>query len=142
MLALAGRYRGPVGLRAAGRGRLVQSARRANPRGSAELVEQLWTALAGETVAVPGTDAAETVLPKLAPRTPQFSSTTSPSSWSRQTPSACLTSYTLRRLAPARATVAAFTGWIIARAVATSSGAAVAGVPLSKGGSGSYSIIS
>jgi transposase len=66
VVALIGRYGGPAGLRAAGRGRLLQTARKANPRGAAELVDQLWAALQEQTVTVPGTAAAETVLPKLA----------------------------------------------------------------------------
>jgi transposase len=65
-LALVGRYGGPAGLRAAGRGRLLQTARKAYPRGAAELVEQLWAALGEQTVVVPGSAAAETVLAKLA----------------------------------------------------------------------------
>jgi len=66
VLALIGRYGGPAGLRAAGRGRLLATARKAYPRGAAELVEDLLTALGEQTVVVPGTAAAETVLPKLA----------------------------------------------------------------------------
>jgi len=66
VMALIGRYGGPAGLRGVGRGRLLQTARKANPRGAAELVDQLWAALHEQTVTVPGTAAAETVLPKLA----------------------------------------------------------------------------
>ena len=66
VVALIRRYGGPTGLRAAGRSRLLQTARKAYPRGTADLVEQLWAALAEQTVVVPGTAAAETVLPKLA----------------------------------------------------------------------------
>jgi len=66
VIALTARYGGPAGLRDAGRGRLLQTARKANPRGAAELVDQLWAALQEQTVTVPGTAAAETVLPKLA----------------------------------------------------------------------------
>lgn len=65
MLALLGRYGGPAGLRAAGRGQLLQTSRRAYPRGAAELVDQLIVALDEQSVLVPGTAAAETVLPKL-----------------------------------------------------------------------------
>jgi transposase len=65
-IALIGRYGGPAGLHSAGRGRLLQTARKANPRGATELIDQLWTALQEQTVVVPGTAAAETVLPKLA----------------------------------------------------------------------------
>ena len=65
-MALIGRYGVPAGLRGAGRGRLRQTARKANPRGAVDLVDQLWAALQEQTVTVPGTAAAETVLPKLA----------------------------------------------------------------------------
>src|SRR3954451_10852225 len=66
VLALLGRYGGPAGLSTAGRTRLLQTARKANPRGAAELVDQLIAALGEQTVVVPGTAAAEQVLPKLA----------------------------------------------------------------------------
>lgn len=66
VIALVSRYGGPAGLRKAGRGRLLATARKANPRGAAELVDQLLAALAEQTVTVPGTIAAETVLPRLA----------------------------------------------------------------------------
>jgi len=65
-IALVSRYGGPVGLRKAGRGRLLATARKANPRGAAELVDHLLAALDEQTVVVPGTTAAETVLPQLA----------------------------------------------------------------------------
>src|SRR3954452_10074662 len=64
-LAVLARYGGPTGLRKAGRGRLLATAREANPRGAADLVEQIMTALDEQTVTVPGTTAAETVLPQL-----------------------------------------------------------------------------
>ncbi len=66
VIALINRYGGPAGLRKAGRGRLLVTARKANPRGAADLIEDLLTALAEQTVVVPGTTAAETVLPQLA----------------------------------------------------------------------------
>lgn len=66
VIALISRYGGPAGLRKAGRGRLLVTARKANPRGAADLVEDLLTALAEQTVVVPGSTAAETVLPQLA----------------------------------------------------------------------------
>ncbi len=66
VMALVGRYGGPAGLRKAGRGRLLVTARKANPRGAAELVDHLLAALDEQTVIVPGTSAAETVLPTLA----------------------------------------------------------------------------
>ena len=50
----------------AGKARLLRTASKANPRRAAELVDQILAALSQQTVAVPGTAAAETVLPKLA----------------------------------------------------------------------------
>jgi transposase len=66
VIALISRYGGPAGLRGAGRTRLLQTARKASPRGAGDLVEHLWAALHEQSVTVPGTAAAETVLPKLA----------------------------------------------------------------------------
>lgn len=66
VLALLARYGGPNGLRKTGRGRLLATARKANPRGAAGLVDQIMAALDQQTVTVPGTTAAETVLPQLA----------------------------------------------------------------------------
>jgi transposase len=66
VLALLGHYGGPAGLRTAGRGRLLQTARKAYPRGAAELVDPLVVALDEQSVVVPGTAAADTVLPRLA----------------------------------------------------------------------------
>lgn len=66
VLALLERYGGPAGLGAAGRSRLLQSARKAYPRGAGELVARLWAALGEQSVVVPGSAAAETVLAKLA----------------------------------------------------------------------------
>ena len=57
---------GPTGIRAAGRSRLLTTARKANPRGAEELIDAIWGALAQQTVVVPGTAAADTILPKLA----------------------------------------------------------------------------
>lgn len=65
-LALLQRHGGPAGLRQAGRGRLLQTARRASPRGASDLVDQILAALDEQTVTVPGSAAAETVLPQLA----------------------------------------------------------------------------
>ena len=65
-LALLGRYGGPAGLRAAGRGRLLQTVRKACPRGASELVAVVWAALDEQSVVVPGSAAAEMVLAKLA----------------------------------------------------------------------------
>jgi len=66
VMALLSRYGGPTGLRKAGRGRLLATARKANPRGAADLVDHLVAALDEQTVVVPGTSAAETVVPRLA----------------------------------------------------------------------------
>ena len=65
-LALLAKYGGPAGPRAAGKRRLVATAKRANPRGAETLVDAIWTALGEQTVVVPGTKAVDEVLPKLA----------------------------------------------------------------------------
>jgi transposase len=65
-LALLTKFGGPTGMRAAGRSRLLATARKANPRGADQLVDAIWAALAQQTVVVPGTAAADTILPKLA----------------------------------------------------------------------------
>lgn len=66
VLELLTRFGGPAGLRAAGRRRLLSVAKAKAPRMGAALVERLMTALDEQTVTVPGTRAAETVLPRLA----------------------------------------------------------------------------
>ena len=66
VLELLARYGGPTGLRAAGRRRLLATARAHAPRAGAGLVEDLLAALEQQTVTVPGTTAAEKVLPRLA----------------------------------------------------------------------------
>ena len=66
VLALLSRCGGPAGLRNAGRAKLTEIAAPRAPRMGARLVEQLLTALDEQTVVVPGTAAAETVLPRLA----------------------------------------------------------------------------
>lgn len=65
-LALLTTFGGPTGLRAAGRTRLMTTARKANPRGAHTLVDAIWAALHEQSVVVPGTAAADTILPKLA----------------------------------------------------------------------------
>ena len=65
-LALLARFGGPHGMRQAGRRRLVNTAVKASPRAGSALAEQVWAALDEQTVTVPGTGAAETVLPRLA----------------------------------------------------------------------------
>lgn len=65
-LALIRAHGGPQGMAKAGKARLLRTASKANPRRAAELVDQILLALSQQTVTVPGTAAAETVLPKLA----------------------------------------------------------------------------
>ena len=50
----------------AGKARLLHTATKANPRRAGELVDAIGKALGEQTVTVPGTAAAETILPKLA----------------------------------------------------------------------------
>ncbi|WP_329085801.1 IS110 family transposase [Actinomadura citrea] len=59
-------YGGPDGLRAATAGQLLATARPLAPRMAGRLVETVKTALDAQTVVVPGTAAAATVLPHLA----------------------------------------------------------------------------
>jgi transposase len=57
---------GPEGIRTSGRRKLQTIATRHAPRKGADLAEAIWTALDEQTVTVPGTRTAETVLSKLA----------------------------------------------------------------------------
>jgi hypothetical protein len=57
---------GPVGLRTAGRRRLVATATKASARFDTAIVDQILGALTEQTVTVPGTEAAQQVLPRLA----------------------------------------------------------------------------
>ena len=66
VLELLSRFGGPTGLRAAGRRRLATVAKPRAPRIHAKIVEAIMTALDQQTVIVPGTAAAELVLPQLA----------------------------------------------------------------------------
>jgi len=66
VLALLAAYGGPAGMRTAGRRRLTTTALKGSPRVGAAIVKDLWAALAEQTVTVPGTAAAEKVLPHLA----------------------------------------------------------------------------
>ena len=66
VLELLKRFGGPAGLRAAGRKRLLTVARKAAPRAGEQLIDDLLAALAEQTVVVPGSAAAEKVLPRLA----------------------------------------------------------------------------
>jgi len=66
VLELLSRCGGPAGLRKAGRRKLLSIAAVHAPRMGERLVEQIMTALDEQTVTVPGTQAAETILPRLA----------------------------------------------------------------------------
>jgi transposase len=66
VLQLLSQCGGPAGLRKAGRTKLTEIVKKRAPRMGARLVEQVFTALDAQTVVVPGTTAAETVLPRLA----------------------------------------------------------------------------
>lgn len=66
VLALITKHGGPMGLTAAGRGRMIKTAKAANPRGATDLIDAVIAALGEQTVTVPGAAAAERVLPKLA----------------------------------------------------------------------------
>ncbi len=65
-LALLTKYGGPAGMRRVGAKRLTATATKANTRSGPALAAQVWAALGEQTVVVPGTAAADTVLPKLA----------------------------------------------------------------------------
>lgn len=66
VLELLSRCGGPAGLRKAGRTKLAGIVKTRAPRMGARLVEHILAALDEQTVVVPGTAAAETVLPRLA----------------------------------------------------------------------------
>jgi transposase len=66
VLEALSRCGGPAGIRKAGRTKLVEIVKKRAPRMGGRLVEQIFTALDAQTVVVPGTAAAETVLPRLA----------------------------------------------------------------------------
>ena len=66
VLALIRAYGGPQAMTKAGKARLLRTASKANPRRATELVDAILVALGQQTLTVPGTAAAETVLPKLA----------------------------------------------------------------------------
>jgi hypothetical protein len=66
VLEILSRCGGPVGIRAAGRRRLTTIATKHAPRMGTKLVDNILTALDEQTVVVPGTTAADTVLPRLA----------------------------------------------------------------------------
>jgi transposase len=66
VLEVLSRCGGPAGLRKAGRRKLLSIATKNAPRMGERLVERIMTALDEQTVVVPGTAAAETILPRLA----------------------------------------------------------------------------
>ncbi len=66
VLEILSRCGGPVGIRQAGKRRLTALATKHAPRMGARLAEEVLVALDAQTVTVPGSNAAEIVLPKLA----------------------------------------------------------------------------
>lgn len=66
VLELLSRCGGPANLRKAGRAKLTEIVTARAPRMGARLVEQILAALGEQTVVVPGTATAETILPRLA----------------------------------------------------------------------------
>ena len=66
VLEILSRCGGPAGIRAAGKRKLTAIAAKNAPRMGARLVAEIYAALESQTVEVPGSAAAETVLPKLA----------------------------------------------------------------------------
>lgn len=66
VLELLTRFGGPTGLRAAGRRRLLAVARPRAPRSYGKIIDAIQAALEEQSVTVPGTKAAELVIPKLA----------------------------------------------------------------------------
>ena len=66
VLALLSKFGGPTGLAAAGKRRLTSCAKPLAPRMHERLIESILKALTQQTVVVPGTKAAELILPQLA----------------------------------------------------------------------------
>ncbi|UVT27845.1 IS110 family transposase (plasmid) [Rhodococcus pyridinivorans] len=66
VLEILSRCGGPVGIRKAGKRRLTTLATKHAPRMGARLAEEILAALDAQSVTVPGSNAAEIVLPKLA----------------------------------------------------------------------------
>jgi transposase len=66
VLEILTRCGGPVGIRKAGRRKVTAIAIAHAPRMGAKLADAIWVALDEQSVAVPGTSAADTVLPRLA----------------------------------------------------------------------------
>lgn len=65
-IAVVSTLGGPQGIARAGRARLLRVITKANPRAAADFADQIMIALTEQSVTVPGTAAAEAVLPKLA----------------------------------------------------------------------------
>ncbi|GAA5151778.1 IS110 family transposase [Amycolatopsis dongchuanensis] len=66
VLEILSRCGGPAGIRKAGRRKVTAIATAHAPRMGAKLADAIWAALDEQSVAVPGTTAADTVLPRLA----------------------------------------------------------------------------
>lgn len=66
VLDLLERYGGPMGLQAAGKAAVKRWARNHTRNDPSELIDAMFTALAEQTVTVPGAEAVEVVLPRLA----------------------------------------------------------------------------
>lgn len=66
VLKALSRCGGPAGHRKTGRSKLTEVVKPRAPRMGARLVEQIFTALDAQTVVVAGSNAAETILPRLA----------------------------------------------------------------------------
>jgi transposase len=66
VLEILSRCGGPTGIRKTGRRRLTQITAKHAPRMGEKLADTIWAALDEQTVTVPGTTAADTVLPRLA----------------------------------------------------------------------------
>jgi len=66
VLEILSRFGGPAGIAKAGRRKVAATAVKHAPRMGSRLVDDIFTALGEQTVLVPGSTAAETVLPRLA----------------------------------------------------------------------------
>lgn len=66
VLEILARFGGPTGLRTAGRRKVATLAKKHAPRIGSRLTDDIFTALNEQTVTVPGSTAAESVLPRLA----------------------------------------------------------------------------
>lgn len=68
MLDLLIRYRGPAGLRAAGKSGVKRWARNHTRKDPSALIDAIFDALAEQTLTVPGSQASESVVPRHAAR--------------------------------------------------------------------------